>query len=523
VAAEIRGEEVIAAISGEHLWVVLEPSAAGEAHALVHHAMAETPWQYRQVHTMSQPPAMMAAWGNRLWMVQQARAHNAIAASTSPADTTVAGERTWQREVYSAAVVLNPATGLYYLEPIGRLEMAPSLPGLGRLAGFVASAQGPVALLVPSQRATVTISAGANSIAAEPFLDRALLLRLEPGKTSWTEIPLPAAFDGQHAATLAWVPGSEELVLLGASGETPDRTDRFALRPDGTWLHTTLPLELRFLRTSASVAGQLAAIIEQPGEEQVLAYVRQTGLLPLASLPRSNGPSALLGSRDRLMLVERQTGGAGPGITVRSIDPLTGEIGKAEPFEPQPVTAGRMWQMTLMIGLTFSAVLLVVMLRPAPAGAIPIDPAAVLPAGCRLLAGVVDFMVGGLPVMLLLDLSASQLMVLPVVTFEVSRCWPYLLAAGVATTIAALGEMLTGRSIGKALVGGQVTALNGQRPPTWRLLVRAAVRFVVLALPPLAAFALTNSHMQGLEDWAGRTLVLRSDWQALPPPVDHDE
>jgi uncharacterized RDD family membrane protein YckC len=540
--ASPAGNELIGAASAEHLWLIVEPGKSEETFALAHHPADEPTWNYRVQHMMSQAPAMMAAWGDRVWLVHPPRlmGGGSTPAATGPAATQPGtnysgSSRGWQREVHSCQVVKNAATGLYYTLPTGRLEMLPPLPGLGKLAGFAATREGPVALLLPTGRASATITAGGDSAASEPFLDRAMLLRLEPGKSTWTEIPLPSEFDAARPALLAaFGLGDRQLVLLNESSRaaaTGDNARRFVQQADASWSGSSVGIDVRRVRTLASMAGQLAAVISDRSEDvSNIVYLRPGGLLPLASLPRIEGKSLIVGFGDRLLLIERERGGgagsaggaANGRLNVRVIDPLTGQVAPAEAFVSQPLTAGRLWQMAFIIGLALTAVLLVMVLRPSPATSISVDPQAVLPAFWRLLAALVDFVIGAVPAMLLLDCSPVDLLTLPVVTFDIARCGPYLLAAAIATTFATLGEALSGKSVGKALVGGTVAALDGSAVATWRIVVRGVTRFIVLALPPLAIFVLLNPYMQGLHDWAARTLVLRSDWREPTKPGDHE-
>jgi hypothetical protein len=520
-AAAAVGDELIAAGSSRHVWLILEPTQPGKPFSLVHRSADSSAWQYRVQHMTSHPPAAMAAWGDRVWLLQPPTAGAGSATMPTTVPALANSTRDWQREVYSAQVLLNAATGLHYLQPAGRLDPAPPLPGLGRVAGFTATANGPVALIMPSQRAGVTISAGARSIASEPFLDRPMLLRLEPGGSSWAPIDLPSGFNAAGEAMMAATgPDGRELVVL-SEAENVDQTNRFALRPDGEWVHSVIPIDVRRIRSLTNIAGQLVAVLKKPGDENELLYVRQTSTLPLTALPPLRGQWALLGVDNRLALIEQAANAGSAQLSVRSIDPITGRIGKAEPLVPKPLTAGRLWQMTLMIGLALAAVLLVVIFRPAPASTILIDAKFVLPMGWRMLGGAVDFVVGAIVAALVLDVSIREILTLPMMTLDVSRCAPYLLAAAIATAFAAVCESVTGRSVGKALVGGRLASLDGSPVPVWRVLARCIVRFVVLALPLLAVFTVTNSHMQGLPDWAGRTLVLQSDWQANKPSTEN--
>jgi hypothetical protein len=80
----------------------------------------------------------------------------------------------------------------YFSDPSGRLDIAPSLPGGGSLISFAATADGPVALLVPGKTATPLQPAASTNLATAPS-DRPILLQLH--NQQWDAIALPGDLD----------------------------------------------------------------------------------------------------------------------------------------------------------------------------------------------------------------------------------------------------------------------------------------------------------------------------------------
>jgi len=493
VSQTAPADDLIGAASNRQLWLILSPRGERATFELVQHPFDEAEWRYRSQHSMTQSPAAVAAWNDAVWLVMPPR--------------SIAGR--WQRDVFTARVQKNPATGLYYTTPAGRLEVAPPLEGLGRLAGIVALPNELVALLTPSPRTSTALSAAGNSDTSKALV-KPMLLRLGRGQTQWTEIEVPPEFAGSRDSLL--LPMGTQPGLLEPIADNPERCRLHVLHADDRWSTTAFPMNVRAVEAVAQVAGQAVVALRgrSPGRID-FTYVRPTGLVAFASASAPDGPWLACGFNDQLLVIEREQGNGEAVLSVRVIDPLTGAVNEGQHIVRQPVTAGRMWQMTLALGLALSMVVAALLLAPRQGTIELVAGSRVLPLGRRAAALAIDLALGAAPAMLLLRCAPADLVSPPLFTFELATSAPYLVMVAIASAIALTVEVLTGRSLGKAIVGGMITALDGSRAKWWQILLRGMLRLIVLLIPPLAVAALFNSHLQGLPDVAARTLVLRRD------------
>jgi hypothetical protein len=121
-AAAPEGRALPSASDGVHAWLAVERATeSGIEHALLHHAGPMGCDCAREAITLPRRPEAMAAHDGRVWVVLEA-------------------EPGGRREVFSQSARRNPATGAYFSDPAGRMEIHPSLPADGAL--LAVSAQG---------------------------------------------------------------------------------------------------------------------------------------------------------------------------------------------------------------------------------------------------------------------------------------------------------------------------------------------------------------------------------------------
>lgn len=82
------------------------------------------------------------------------------------------------------------------------------------------------------------------------------------------------------------------------------------------------------------------------------------------------------------------------------------------------------------------------------------------------------------------------------------------LAAGLFIAHTMLGEMLFGRSLGKALVGLKVVGLDGKPAAPWRIALRGVLKILELFSPMLFVVAIFSPFAQRLGDLAAGTVVV---------------
>ena len=127
---------VLAASGGRHVFVSMDGGDVTTGFEIMHFDGEAGPAAGRIVARVPRRPEAIAAFGDRCWLV------------LPPFDADKP-----QREVVSFKVARNPATNLWYAEPVGRFEVLPVLPREPRLVGMVGDTDGPVAIVLPSQRA----------------------------------------------------------------------------------------------------------------------------------------------------------------------------------------------------------------------------------------------------------------------------------------------------------------------------------------------------------------------------------
>jgi uncharacterized RDD family membrane protein YckC len=95
---------------------------------------------------------------------------------------------------------------------------------------------------------------------------------------------------------------------------------------------------------------------------------------------------------------------------------------------------------------------------------------------------------------------------------------PGLIAIAVTVMHVAISEALTGRSLGKVLLGLRVTDLKGNRPTARQALIRNALKTFDLIAYLLLILPIVSPYRQRLGDMVAQTVVASK--AAPPPPED---
>lgn len=487
-AAEPGGARMNCVSNGKHLWLIASNPPPRPGFMVLHHAAdLEGPY-YKSQADLSSAPEVIASWENRLWLGFPAKGGQGVA-----------------RDVFTMQVQKEPTLGMYLPVPSGRLDIASPLPGLGQLVAFEGALEGPVALLVPFDRAGVI--GGPHSIAAEPNLEHPRLLQLR--QDAWVDLGLPEDFAASNQIVLAVSSAGDEITLI-APGSIPGECLRFDRDQAGNWNCSKIDLDIRRLRSAVSIRRQIAVVLADGAAGQAsIAYLRGGSLAPLTQFPLPSGAWDVIGLDDRLQLATLWSDGR-PAL--QDIDPLTGVVGIERSMEVQPLAAGRLWQVTLLLAFSVSGMLLVFVIRPgARSVSVPFPKGkSAAPLSMRFCALAIDMIPAGVATMALLNCSLTQLLTTPMFTIDLEESVPYLLMIGLTMAHSAVSELTWKTTFGKRVMGIEILSADGDPIGRRRLLVRNIVKMVVLLLPPLAVFVAVNPNMQGLPELASRSVLVRS-------------
>lgn len=490
-------DELLSAASHDHLWFALPTAQSRPAttsatkpadesargYDLYHHASDLGGPYYKVQNWLARKPVAMASWNNRVWVAFPPKL-NAL----EP-----------RFEVHTIEVEKSPALDVYLSLPSGRMDIVEPLPADLVLASFVGTAEGPVALMLPMRHE-----------------QQPRLLRLQYGR--WNALEFPADFEGRRNSRLA-VGGQNgaHLTLLAPQTQEPGRTLRYDRQPDGQWRRSELAFDLSHLRAIVNVGGKTVIALANASNEIELSYLRPAGLAALSSFPLPNSDWSLLGFADGLRIIARSPEGA---IQIQTIGSLSGDVSRPQSLVSQPLTTGKLWQVSMLVAISISGLLLVFLIKPVskapvtlPTGTVP------LPASMRVGALLLDLLPAGIIVGLVLRSSLRELLNVPVLTIDLEQSVPFLLMAGLAMFHSTLTELFTGGSrggvsLGKAIMGARVVSVSGQRPKPHQIILRNLLKCLILIVPPLAVFALINPHLQGLSDIAAGTVVVHEPEQA---------
>ncbi|MDY7107176.1 MAG: RDD family protein [Planctomycetota bacterium] len=502
-ASPAPSDVLLGASSGEHLWFVAEAGDGDESVRLCHHALAMAGPYADALMVLPRRPEAIAAWEDEVFLVF----------APQPSG------RPQPREVYRLRAVPSPVHEGYLAEPADRLEVLDSLPGEGKLAGIVGSARGPVALLVPPQRAESGVTASSEAAAAEPILQAPRLLRWTGGRWAALELPAGAALTGPCRLAVGGVGGELIFILAGAGAADDDAGTLHLRRPDGRWTSRTVSLEPGRVRSFTRVDGQVLAVIASARDERCrLAYLRPNLVLPLSEFSRPGLPWTVLGMRDGPRIV---TARRAEDAAIRPVDAMTGELDERRTLTRPPANAMSILRMPFLLAITILVLAIVIRYRPGARAPVSLPgELAALPPTIRLTAVAIDLVPGGLVAMLLLSCRPGELFGLPFMatTFEASL--PYLVMISVTILHSVVGELIWRRTIGKAMVGARLWPIDGRPLPAGRILLRNLLKLLILLIPPLAILALMDPNLQGLNDLVGRTIVVRPREETEEEPND---
>lgn len=494
-----RGQELpgAGALDGaSHGWVVVK--VEGEASATLAHvpprgavagADPSPSGRLRAVASLVETPTHLAADGASVWML-------------------FPPERSGERLISMLNVRPTGVRDLWVREPESRLLTAGSLPDVDGVDGL-AVVGGKMYALVREElevRLLGRAGGGAFERLSHP------VWRIDAG-----ELRLGASDAGLHVLQRG-IGGWRLWTLAG-----------------GAWSEQGVrePLDAGELRVAGFWRGEVIALGEADGRGLVWSLSeREPIVLGRLDLPVGLSSSVVLHGSGRLLLAWTEAGetsgetGSGLPAAREVASPVrrvvefslvegrtlyAGPADVAAPVSPDEFRA-------LAIGLiVLMALVLVVVMRPAPeAGVVVLPPGlAIAGPGRRLLASAIDGLVGLVIVGRALDMPVVEVLgPLALPATGILDVGPLALAIVVNIAHGSVSEALFGRSIGKMLTGLIVARVDassalpaGQfRPPGfWRSVVRQTVKWV---LPPVAMLALSDPSGRHRGDLMARVAVL---------------
>ena len=517
---------VLAASGGRHVFVSMDGGDVTTGFEIMHFDGEAGPAAGRIVARVPRRPEAIAAFGDRCWLV------------LPPFDADKP-----QREVVSFKVARNPATNLWYAEPVGRFEVLPVLPREPRLVGMVGDTDGPVAIVLPSQRAARGIDrepgarpTPAGGVATEASTEDSTeaaaadstdgdgdsVADLDGGATfvigdtnrwKWSVQPPPAGFlrvgeavvgvggtpDGVRPM-MAWTEGEEvDVVWLSTWDQGGWRSTRFTVEDSSRPL-AIVESEAGILLASRSESQDILLDYVRPGDQGGISLLRLGSVSPAVAGPRATVVGVAMGP----WIIDADE----EGLRIAVVDPLGGSVGEA--VRPVDETGEFSLIHFPLTGIAMiSSLMAALLLRPWIERAAPREPVPglrAMPLTRRIAALCIDLVPGAMVTIVVFDIDPGEF----VESFrsgDPETAAPAVFAIVVTALIAGIGEVFFDRSLGKAIVGGRVSSIDGTRGTAVQRGLRALLKMIVLLLPPLALLVVIDPIGRGMPELLSRTCV----------------
>ncbi|MEE2906298.1 MAG: RDD family protein [Planctomycetota bacterium] len=444
-----------------HAWFLLpspETSVEELPWALAHYGVRDDPMVYRPVRRFAQKPTALAALGESFWLTLPPR-------SKRPDIIPVRVMRIqWNTSIDRYLVA--PRTGMDLLPNIETDPNSPASP-----VDLVATLEGPVVLLEhgPGQYS---------------------MQRLRRGR--WKAVTLPQGLEGQ---LLRLGIAHQRLVLLGER----DEVLRFYWETGEGW---TVPVEhpgLGSLRDLATVGDRLVVATEPEPGKLSLAFVQPDGLARLGTWSEPKVSWRILGTHGQMGLV-KDTG----ELESSRIDPITGNQGPWTSFIPGSPMGMSPWPLLLAVAASIFVMLVLIRGRATTVLAKGLLPLAAIPRLCALF---IDAIPGFVVVMLWQDAQPRLLLEAFTLSLDARGWGLYAILVGITCAWSLAWELIMMTSPGKALMGGHLQRVDGERPVWGLVVVRSLIKSLVLMLPILMITALRPPALQSPADQATGIIV----------------
>ncbi|HRQ72117.1 MAG TPA: RDD family protein [Phycisphaerales bacterium] len=448
---------------------------------------------YRMVTELHAAPERLAAWDGRAYMV------------FPPAG----GVRV--RLVRSVSAVRSGLGGLWAYEPIGRLGPHPSLPGEGSLAAVAGTPDGPAALLLG--------------------IDGASLLRLSPA--GWQPIPLPDDLQPHDTGPRLGMACNDRGLWIVSLRDDAASIWLLAPHADAEWQRYTVhdvPSLAPGSRVEFIAHGPHLAMVACTGARAEAFGVEPDGFVELARFVREGGswtvsPTPVSG---RIALLWRELvvesderARARATVEIAEVSITTGTVLYHGPMRPsRPVSSGD-FRLLAVVLLGVMVVVVALLMRPTgESGVVALPPGVALASRSkRIAASLVDLLLAAGGASIITGAPVAEILSpFTLLGITGSPAEP-LTAVAVAIAHATIGEWLGGLTLGKWLVGIRVVRANADRllrPALWRAAVRNAFKWV-LAPWALAGLMTPNARHRG--DLLAGTVVVEPVGE---PPIEPD-
>lgn len=409
-----------------------------------------------------------------------------------------------------------------YLPTLRAQQLAP-LDAAGKLIGFVAGREGPIAMLhrpetnggsAHLQDTDAPNSPDEKDPAIKPAdPDSPLTMyRLRLGR--WESMPVPKDLTPDHFMQLVMIsPKQSRLAILS---ETQPPSGLIVHTFDGKeWSRDRYLLKLSPLSQGVGVQNDLAIVAPLAGAESRqfnLFYLRQGSVAPRGTIkPITPGQPWFATAYNNRITVVLSDDDNPLRWAQYTIDDATRQSEPSELTEAAPSMAPDPMTLVFIVAIVIGMLFLFATARREPGASVPHLPPDVRTVGPgRAIAALIDLAPAVIIAMIVFKLRnpADVFSNWPGTTTEWKKVLPAALAITIYVTHTSVCELLFAASLGKAIMGLRVVNLFGEPPHIWQVLTRNLFKAVELIAPLLLVLPLLSEHHQRLGDLVARTLVV---------------
>lgn len=491
-APEDTPRHPVAASDGEHMWFFERAGSVDSSRVnILHHGPGHRELDAEQASVIEDMPEAVLAVDGRLYCIFRGKRNPDGGFQKRPVSTV-------------RAEVFDPSSRSWKFEPWPRARTVASLPGGGRVAGFVADGREPLVLLVENPEWARIADGDASP---EPSLPRLLRLAV----TEWKEIELPEAVrQEQH---LVLIGGARPTILARDETSQGVQSIAYTLNPDQSWSASAVAIDPDGFVASTQHEGQTYIATRTGAAGRIaVSLVRPPHVYPVLELDYAASDPGLIAFAHHLALAQAPP--ENDRLILTRLDVQTGEVEQPVVYRRRLRPALEDFSLLVLVGALLFSFVVMLVFRPADPSRMNVA----LPGGARIaeprrrvVALLIDLLpsallsglILGVPLARVLDLSH-----LPMRAHQVDEGVPMLLMFLICVVHSTLSELLWGRTLGKALLDCWVIGIDGKRASVSAVIVRNAMKFVALCVPVLFLFVYINQYRQRLGDLAARTVVV---------------